>query len=177
MVQIDGVWCFFLFLGDVVEVSLDYKIFVEADQPPVVVANVVGETSRVVDEFLGIWWQVIDDYGIVSVIMEIKCDGEIEVVELCVLIDLVVELLGGIRRTFWFLGLSFGDIVILCIVVIDSDKVFGGNWGESEEIVFEVFGFKGVGRWFTVYYCKLCVVLVIVLVDFFEEFVFLVEFV
>lgn len=168
-VQMDGAWRFILFSGEEVQASPDYKVIVEADQPPVVVASVAGETSVAVDAPLGIGWQVTDDYGIASVTMEWTKDGELKTAELRSPIDPVAELSGRIRKTPRALGLRPGDTVKLRIAAIDSDKSSGGNRGESEEIVLQILGPRGVGRRLTEYHRKLRDALLGALADFLEE--------
>jgi len=168
-IEMEGAWRFLLFSGDEVQASPDYKILVEADQPPVVVTSETGKIAKAVDEPLNLRWQVTDDYGIASITMEITRDGETEVVSLRQPIDSVLELSGRVRRTPRRLGLAPGDEAVIQVVAIDSDKATGGNRGESEEIVLEVMGPKGVGRRLTAYHQKLRKALLIGLADFLEE--------
>ncbi len=168
-VEMEGAWRFLLFSGDKVLASPDYKIVVEADQPPVVVTSETGEISRAVDEPLNLRWQVTDDYGVATVTMEIVKDGEMVVTELRSPIDPVLEISGRVRQTPRRMGLRPGDKVSLRVVAMDTDKASGGNRGESEEIVIEVLGPKGVGRRLTAYHRKLRGALLIALADFLEE--------
>jgi tetratricopeptide (TPR) repeat protein len=168
-IQMDGTWRFMLFSGSEVETSLDYKILVASDQPPVVVASEAGEATRAVDEPLGISWQVTDDYGIASVTLEIIQDGEMRSVQLRQPIDPVAELAGGIRKTPRALGLKPGDTVRMRIAALDSDQASGGNRGESEEIVLTVMGPRGIGKRLTAYHRRLRAALLGALADFLEE--------
>ena len=168
-VEIDGVWRFLLFEGESVVASPDHKIVVEADQPPVVVVSETGEISRAVDEPLNLRWQVTDDYGVASVSMEITAEGELQVSDLRSPIDPVLELSGRVRQTPRRMGLKPGDKVRLQVVAIDTDKASGGNRGESEVIILEVLGPKGIGRRLTAYHRKLRTALLSALADFLEE--------
>jgi len=168
-VQMEGAWRFLLFESDEVQLSPDYKIIVEADQAPVVVTSATGEVARALDEPLGLGWQVTDDYGIRSVVMEITDDAGTRQVKLRTPIDSVAELSGRIRKTPAALGLKPGDKVTLQIVAMDSDKASGGNRGESAELVLEVLGPKGIGQRLTAYHKKLREVLLVALADFLED--------
>jgi len=169
VVHQEGVWRFWLFNGDTVVQTRDFRIVNEADAPPVVTLDQSRERVVSVDRSVGIGWQAQDDFGLIRVSLEVTTEEGSHRIELRSPLDTPHALRGMIRATPRELGLRPGQSATRRVIATDNNQLGEAGEGASEAVEIAVVGPRGSGRRLARYHKALRDALLLAMADFLEE--------
>lgn len=124
--------------------SPDYRIVVDPDMAPQVTVDVTNSRmSAALDQALGIPWHVHDDYGVKSVVVEVREGSTTREVPLRAPLNAPKDLDDRVVMTPKQLGLVAGSSVQLRLKSWDNDEVSGPKAGWSAPVQLVVSGADG----------------------------------
>ncbi len=124
--------------------SPDYRIVVDPDLAPQVTLDVASARIRAaLDQPLGVAWHVHDDYGVKTVVVEIREGSSTREVEVRAPLNVPRDVEDTLLLTPKQLGLSPGSSVQLRLKAWDNDDVSGSKAGWSAPVQLVVQGAQG----------------------------------